>query len=319
MSRETLAERLNYLGGVVAENRFQMDKLRSLKKALLYSYQAATAVLSDGREFRCLINDDKLSTDYTDKIISIPYKDICLNTDRLGKTWQGEEEIGMKPGDVFQWKETGTYWLVYLEYLEEDAYFRAEIRECEAETEIYGHHYWLYLRGPTETTIQWNQKNNIVWNDINYSLIGYLTKTDEVLDYFHRFKTIKIDEKQWEVKTVNPYFGKGIVKICLGEWFNNEMEEVRIKPGLPDEPNEDEIYIEGQLRVHPYDILTYTIHNVEDGNWSIDNNHKAKLLDTTTSEEASVEILTGKSGQFTLSYIKDNEVVYEIEIVIESL
>jgi hypothetical protein len=55
--------RLNYAGGAVAESRFQNDKLRTLKKALLYSYQAATAILEDGREFRCLINPDNLKGD----------------------------------------------------------------------------------------------------------------------------------------------------------------------------------------------------------------------------------------------------------------
>jgi len=318
MSLTTLNNRLQYMGGGKAESRFQLDKLRTLKKALLYSYQAATAVLSDGREFRCLINDDKTSEDYDDKILSIPYKDICLNAEQLGKTWQGEEEIGIQPGDVFEWKETGTRWLVYLEYLEEDAYFRAQIRRCDAEVEINGNHYWLYLRGPTETTIQWNQKAGIVWNDINYSLIGYLTKTDEVLDYFHRFKTIKIDGNMWEVKVVNPYYGDGIVKICLGEWFNNEMEEARIVPELPEEPNEEEVYIEGQLRVHPYDIITYTIHNAAEGGQWVVSNQKARFLETTDLE-ARIEIVTGKSGQFTLSYQIDDEVIYEIDVVIESL
>lgn len=318
MSLTTLNNRLQYRGGKTAESRFQRDKLRTLKKALLYSYQAATAVLSDGREFRCLINDDKTSEDYTDKILSIPYKDICLNAEQLGKTWQGEEEIGIKTGDVFEWKETGTRWLVYLEYLEEDAYFRAQIRQCDAEAEINGNHYWLYLRGPTETTIQWNQKAGIVWNDINYSLVGYLTKTDEVLDYFHRFKTIKIDGNMWEVKVVNPYYGDGIVKICLGEWFNNEMAEVQIKPELPETPQEDGVYLEGQLRVHPYDILSYTLHNAEDGgSWTVSNN-KARLLEAE-GLEPRVEIMTGKSGQFTLSYIIDDENIYEKDIVIESL
>ncbi len=80
------------------------DKVRGLKKALLYSYQAATAVLSDGREFRCLMNPDKDKPDYDNKIISIPFKDICLNKRRIGKTIDGEEVIGMKPGDVFTWK-----------------------------------------------------------------------------------------------------------------------------------------------------------------------------------------------------------------------
>ena len=56
---EDLKIRLQYNGGYKQESRMQLDKLRTLKKALIYSYQAATAILEDGREFRCLINPDK--------------------------------------------------------------------------------------------------------------------------------------------------------------------------------------------------------------------------------------------------------------------
>ena len=43
MSLETMKERINYNGGKEQESRMNVDKLRTLKKALLYSYQAATA------------------------------------------------------------------------------------------------------------------------------------------------------------------------------------------------------------------------------------------------------------------------------------
>ena len=120
--------RINYHGGGRQQDRMIESKLRSLKKALLYSYQAATAILSDGREFRCLMNPDKLKTEYEDKIISIPFEDICLgmiveSTDEEGnairvekpapapseKTSKGLETIGLKVGDVFEWKETNTF------------------------------------------------------------------------------------------------------------------------------------------------------------------------------------------------------------------
>ena len=48
MSVELLNKRLQYQGGN-QEQRFIKDKLIGLKRALLYSYQAATAVLADGR------------------------------------------------------------------------------------------------------------------------------------------------------------------------------------------------------------------------------------------------------------------------------
>lgn len=316
---DNLKTRLNYAGGN-AEGRFQNDKLRTLKKALLYSYQAATAVLSDGREFRCLINDNKLSTDYDNKILSIPYEDICLNKPRVGTTTEGIEKIGIKPGDVFTWKETNTKWIIYLEFLEEDSYFRAEIRRCEAEVEINNKKYPVYIRGPVETTIQWNLKKNISWNDINYSLILYITKNDETLDYFHRFKTVKIDGNNWEVKVVDPYSGDGIIEICLGEWFNNSIEDVEKAEKEKEEENKPVIdpkskYIEGRDQVFPYDTYTYTIHNVSGGIWSVDS--KRAVISSQTPTAARVQIVASKSGSFTLTYTTDTEQI-SLPIKIES-
>ena len=77
--RDNMKTRLGYLGGNSQIERMNKDKLRSLKKALLYSYQAATTILSDGREFRCLINPNKLSLDLDNKILSIPFIDCPLN------------------------------------------------------------------------------------------------------------------------------------------------------------------------------------------------------------------------------------------------
>lgn len=320
---ENLNKRLQYHGGN-AEDRFIKDKLKTLKKALLYSYQAETAILADGREFRCLINKDKLSEDYHDKIISIPYKDICLNKPMIGKTSQGEEEVGLKPGDIFIWKGKNeapdTDWIVYLQYLEENAYFRADIRQCNADVQIGESLYRAYVRGPAETTIQWNQKKGITWNDINYSLVMYISKTEETLDYFHRFTKVKIDGNMWEVAVVNQYYANGIIKVCLNEWFNNEMEDAKTeeKPIKPPIIEEGVPYIDGPLEVSPYDIVRYTLYNESGGKWLIVNSKKAKILEATELT-ATVEITTGKSGNFDLIYQKDGIDILTIPIVIKSL
>lgn len=308
--------RLTYQGGN-QEQRMQKDKLNTLRKALLYSYQAATAVLSDGREFRCLINPDKLKPDYDNKIVSIPYEDICLNKPRRGTTTEGREPIGLKPGDVFQWKETNSYWLVYLENIEEDAYFRAEIRKCEEEVDINGNKYKIYVRGPVETTIQWNQKKQKVWNDINYSLVIYITKNEETLDYFHRFQTIVINNNKWEIKTVDPYSADGIIEVCLGEWYNNEMEEY-IKPDIEPEPPQEEIYIIGPAYAKPYDVLTYDIFGATGGAWQISNDKKAKIIEET-SEQVKIRIITGKSGDFNLLYYIPEGQTISYPVTIKSL
>ena len=59
--------------------RLREDKLRSMKRALYNSYQAAVIKFDkDDRDFsfRCLINHDKLKVDYQDKILSIPFREI---------------------------------------------------------------------------------------------------------------------------------------------------------------------------------------------------------------------------------------------------
>lgn len=77
MSRNSnLKARLNFRGGINQQDRMNRDKDRSLRKALLYSYQAATAILPDLKEFRCLINPNKLTEDADDKILSIPFYSI---------------------------------------------------------------------------------------------------------------------------------------------------------------------------------------------------------------------------------------------------
>ena len=145
---ENLKTRVKYYG-VTVEDRLKTDKLRTLKKALFNSYQAETIVLADGREFKCLINSDKLEKDYDDRYISIPFEDICLNAERLGKTSEGQQKIGLKSGDVFKWKENDSYWITYLPKLEESAYYRATIRRCMYEVTINDTRYKIYFRGPT--------------------------------------------------------------------------------------------------------------------------------------------------------------------------
>lgn len=295
-------KRLRWAGGN-QEGRFIEDKLKSLKKALLYSYQAATAVLEDGREFRCLINPDKLKPQYDNKIISIPYKDICLNKPRVGTTTMGEEEIGLKPGDVFQWKETETYWLVYLQYLEEDAYFRAELRRADYEVEINGHKYRVYIRGPVETTIQWNQKKGILWNNLNYSLEMYITQNEETLEYFHRFQKIKVKGKPWEVKTVDSFDADGIIQIMLGETYTNELEDEMAEVVETETPETSDPGIKGPNTVNPFDVVTYEIYGSEDysGSWEVSNPRMAKVV-KADGPFVTIEIITGKSGNFELKY-----------------
>lgn len=326
---DKLRMRLSYAGGIKQEDRFIKDKEYSLKKALLYSYQAETAVLADGREFRCLINPDRLKNDYDDKIISIPFKDICLNADRVGKMTEGLQEIGMKAGDVFQWKETETYWLVYLQRLEENAYFRAEIRKCRYEVEINDNKYRIYLCGPAESSIIWHTKKNmkgsgVTWNDLNYDLTMFITKDEITEDFFHRFTKIKVNRKQYEVQAVDSISVEGVIEVALKEDYTNDVKDAsdeynKENAEIPvEEPIvEDTIYISGPAHVNPYDEAHYTIENQSGGTWEVSNN-KAHIINQT---DTTVELMitTGRSGKFDLIYKKDNEDDIILNVIIDSL
>lgn len=325
-SLDTLKERINYNGGVMQEQRMNLDKLRSLKKALWYSYQAQTAILTDNREFRCLINHDKLKEDYDDKIISIPYDDICLNAAALELPIDVEQHIGMKVGDTFTWKETDTRWIIIQEILEENAYFRGTIRKAEDEVIINGHPYYGYL-GKWSKEALWHTKGLNSWSEMGYEVVLYITKNEETEDFFHRFKKVMISNRLWEVQMVNDITSDTMLIIYLRETFTNEFEPVDNNNTIENNSQEEienennELNIEptiiGQDIVSPFDNVVYTIENAENGHWELSNT-KAKIINET-EYSIDISIISAKSGNFEIKYVRDNDVLATKIVVIKSL
>lgn len=322
MLTDSLNMRLNYLGGN-QKQRINRAKLDSLKKALLYSYQSETLITEDGREFRCLINPDKLKNDYDNKILSIPFEDICLNKEKVGTTTEGIETTGIKSGDVFHWKETNTDWIIFLQHKEEVAYFRGEIRRCKYEVDVNGHKYKIYVRGPVETKVVWEYKKNLTWSVPNYTLLAYVTKNEETLDFFHRFTKVKIDGKPWEVTVVNSIGGDDIIELNLTETYNNFLEdEDNTIPVIPQIGEDDSApHIEGDTFISPYSEKTYKIKGLSGGKWLIDS----RVLDTehvkiVSSNEEEFTISTGgKSCRFRIVYRKEGYDDIFFPIVVESI
>ncbi len=326
---ENLKTRINYQGGKEQQARMKSDKVHSLKKALLYSYQAATAKLADGRKFRCLINKDKTKINSDDKIISIPFEDICLNERELTqeeigkyKTSEGQQVIGMKPGDVFEWEDNHTHWLVYMQKLEETAYFRAEIRRCIYTFTIDDKTYRIFARKKELGDIDWQTAKEISWNNLDYSLDMYITKDETTEDYFHRFDVIKINNLPWEVQAVDNMSVEGIVMIALKEHYSNSIEEAVKQEKEENTPEQDVVdtaapYINGDTIVYPYDEIEYTIENANGGKWSI-RGTKAKIINQTETA-VIVGITSGRSGDFELVYTRENEEDIVLKVTIESL
>ena len=302
LSLETMKKRIQYAGGD-ADGRNNKGKLKSMLSALQNSYQAEWITLNEYDEekqarWRCLINPDKLKEDYDQKEISIQF------------------ESGLKEGDTFLWDRTDTHWIVYLQEYSEEAYFRAAIRRCDYQIDIGENKYWVYMRGPMETTIQWKSKHNLNANELNYTAVMFITKNQETLDFFDRFKVIKWDGHNWMVNAVDRYSQKGIIEVTLNEHFNNEMEDNMVTPEIFI-PEEDVPYIEGPQIVYAFDEnISYTIKNAEQGKFVVDCK-EVKIINTTETS-CEISILTGKSHSFNLIYERENMDNIVLEVTIES-
>lgn len=305
--------RLYHRGGPAQQDRMIRDKRWALNHALFYSYQGANVRRVEDEEFvRALINPNKVKQDYDDKIISIGY------------------EYGFKPGTVFEWYNTGTYWLVYLQDLTELAYFKGDIRRCSyiidwLDDEGNVHSTYAAIRGPVETNINYIQKNGISIDTPNHSINFLIPKTKESLEYFRRYSKFYLqglDEGDenicWRVEAKDSISMPGILEINAIEYYAN-LDEDDVDEGLvgalvvkPIDPGPVVGQIEGERFIKPTLKYSYTFTGVEEADWYIDPKYPIeKIIDGKTIE---LKWLKPFSGEFTLKYGE-----FERVIIVESL
>ena len=225
-----MAMHLKVQGGFAQQDRMIRDKRRSLDKAVLYSYQGAWVkkfkydfepILDDLKEakpVRALINSNKLKEDFDEKIISIGF------------------EHDIQVGDVFEWCNTKSHWLVYLQDLTELAYFRGNVRRCRYEIEWYdetGKRCKTYaaIRGPVETKIDFIQKHGVSVDQPNYSLHLLLPKNIDTVTRFQRYSKFYLQGMmEGEVRLILQWLfrvGRGFLSEDLTFEWRPEQCEVR--------------------------------------------------------------------------------------------
>lgn len=337
-----MAKRLKSNGGFSQQNRMIKDKRRALDKATLYSYQAAWVkrhindfepVMDGVREagpVRALINPNKLKQDYDDKIISIGF------------------EYGFRTGDVFEWCNTNSYWLIYLQDLTELAYFRGDIRRCSYEIEWLdedGNKQRTYaaLRGPVETKINYIQKHSISVDTPNYSLHLLLPKTEAALKQFKRYNKFYLQdlvegEEQvcWRVEAIDSYSTPGILEVTAVEYYANLTED-DVENGLvgalitkPIDPNPtpetSAFTIIGDTFIKPQKEYIYYIESSLYGHWYTSDDTKLPIKKEVFDDENGHPAIKIKwtapySGQFDLWYgdVDGPMMDYQKTIVVESL
>lgn len=289
-------------------NRMVQDKLKSLHRALLYSYQSVW-VKKDGEEYyvRALINPDKVKFDYDEKIISIEY------------------DKNFNCGDTFEWKGTNTHWIILKQELTERAYFRGNIRRCQPlyivdpdtkeESTI-----WMAIRGPVETRINTIQKAGIVADVPNMSLNFYITNNEKNKALFDRYKRFKFDNKYWEVQAYDGISTPGILEVNATEDYECNGHELLMEivdPNLEISPNEKQII--GETFVKPLETNIYSASTDLNSTWTItlpsENKDIKDVLEWEENDhEITVRWIAMISGSFILHYGD-----LEKTIIVESL
>ena len=315
---DRMKARLQYEGYDSADGRNVKGKFNSFKAALKDSYQAEWITLDKGleteRRWRCLINPSRLTEQFDKKVISIDF------------------DSKVQEGTVFWWDRTESYWMISLQQHTEEAYFRGLITRANYEVDIYGKKYHAIVRGPIETETEWKQKHQIYWNNLNYSLVLQAPKNSDTVKFFSRHQITKLtlsypdvntgenieESHNWKVVATDKYSSNFLIDVYLDEWNDNEMEDAKIEPVIP-EPDIMQPHIEGPFVVYGFDEnLFYSVVGVtKNGKWSISNNKVAKIIQCNEFD-CNIDIITGKSGKFTLKYIsKDGEVINQ-EITVKS-
>lgn len=312
---ERMKQRLQYAGGD-PNGRNVLGKLKSFRQALKDSYQAEWITLNKDTENEkqalCLINPSRLTEEFDKKVLSIDF------------------EYGVKEGDIFYWDRTGRYWLINLQQHTEEAYFRGTITRCDHQAMIDDRLYWVTLKGPAESDLEWDKKNAIYANALNYSMKMEISKNKHTMDYFSRFKVIKIqnsytdedgtaytEEHRWQVVATDKYSNNSIIEVYLKEYADNEMEDAMVQ--------EEEIipdvelpYIDGPQFVYPYDeSVVYSIQNLSGGKFVV--NSSLVKINEMSETLISLDIVTGKSGSFEIRYVVEGADDIVLNVKIKSL
>lgn len=329
---ELMRKRLEFQGGIRQEDRMIKDKYRSFLKALEYSYQSCDVILmqhfneclyEDKNEIdpdmlvhklnRALINPDNIKQDYDNKIFSVDY----------ASKYQA--------GDIIQWIGTQSYWLIYLQALTEDAYFRSEIRRCRYKIKFKDEdgkilYTWAAIRGPVETKIESIQKNQLRLDIPNFSLNILMPLNEKTKVAFDRYSRFLFNGKCWQVQATDSISIPNVLEINAEEYYidrDKDDQKNEIANGLEIEEVRPEIKeddIQGNSFIRP--MIAEKFSMLEPGNWSVTKGAPVCISGNGTSE---IELTWNKStsGQFTLYWSNglkdDKEIIKERLIIVESL
>ena len=281
------------LRNVNQQDRMITDKRKTLDKAILYSYQGAKVKkLGDEKVAPALINPNAVKQDYDDKVISIGH------------------EYNYGPGTIFEWVNTNTYWLVYLQDLTELVYFRGDVRKCSYEIKWVdkngdNKHTYAAMRGPKETGISSLTSGEVNYDLPNYTLYFMVPKNEDTLAYFTRYSKFYLQGNKtcWRVEAIDDISIPGILEVNASEYYANETED-DIDNGVVDgnlvEPQIPVSLIEGPDSIKPKREYSFAAPADAVGSWSWDT--KLPISATVDGNKIKLKWIKTYNGEFILSF-----------------
>ena len=292
MSMNTLAARIQWMGGN-AIGRINSQKLKSMRAALKNDYNSRMIETPLHAAWPVLINENNLKPDYDKKIVSVEY------------------DSELEPGDVFKVLDDGTHWMVYLPFLTETAYLRAEIIRCRYILTIDDTTYWIYFQGPTETDIRWFIKRGINVNELNLSGTIFIKNNPQTRAFFDRFTHIKVDNHMWEVQVTDSISVPGVLELEVQEYYDNTIAELPEVINMSEQSNiVGQEIVKQDVTVGYFIPKEYYKDNIE---WKVTGNPRVVITDIVDEGQmCKVRVYPGAIGGYTVSYGDDS-----IDVIID--
>lgn len=315
----------NRLGKNLQQDRMIRDKRKTLDRAVWNSYQAAQILRVDAESkvpFRALITPNKVIQNYDDKTVSVGW------------------EYEVKPGTVFEWVGTNSYWIVYLQDMTELAYFRGDIRRCSYDIswlDENGERKKTYaaIRGPVETRINYIQKHENSVDKPNFSLNFLVPRNEDTLKQFKRYAKFYLkaiepgaDNICWRIEAIDWISTPGIIEVNAVEYYANldqddldaglvgSLIQEPVDPNIPLEKGKaaDNVII-GDTFIKIKKVYEYVANDKDGKEWHIDQKYPVKWqVDPKNGRRIRLRWESGFSGQFELYYGESKKI-----IVVESL
>ena len=292
---ELMRKRLEFRGGANQQNRMIKDKRETLDRVVLYSYQGARIKKVDSEEIApALINPNRVSQDYDDKIVSVGF------------------EYDYAAGTIFEWCETGTHWLIYTQDMTELAYFKGKVRRCRYQIEWKDKDSkeikstYAAVIGPTQQMIQSTIKAGSSIDLPNYTLSILVPNNEDTIKFFKRYSEFYLKDNKtcWRIEGVDSISCPGIIEVSATEHYANEHEDkdgvvgALIQDPVPPVPSNPQIT--GEVFIKPRLSYTYEYVGDETAEWKWDKTLPVHVnIDNKTVTLSWTKMY---SGQFVLKY-----------------